>query len=144
MPHSSLRSLWGYKQNYDLEKSKLSIKHAKDPLKVTKFLRVLKQSMVPNSNRMFGVDLSAHIDTDKTKIPEIVEWCTRTIEERGKNDMKSLEGVYRLSGPVSHVKALKLSFDAGHPPTKYETINIHSVGSLLKVKALLNIISIST
>ena len=78
---------------------------------------------------MFGVNLDQGADI----VPEIVDWCTRTIEERGKNDMKSLEGVYRLSGQVSHIKALQLNVDAGHPPTKHETINIHSVGSLLKV-----------
>ena len=101
--------------------------------------------MVPNissssstNSRVFRVDLSTHLDTCKTNIPQIVEWCTRTIEERGKKDIKSLEGVYRLSGQVSHIKALKLRFDAGHPPTNHDTINIHSVGSLLKVKAFYN------
>ena len=127
-------------QNDEPKESKLSIKQTKDPLRVTKFLRVLKQSMVPNtsssfstSSRVFGVDLSSHLEIFNTDIPQVVEWCTRTIEETGKTDIKSLEGVYRLSGQVSHIKALKLSFDAGHSPTNHNTINIHSVGSLLKV-----------
>ena len=118
-------------------------KQSKDPQRVTKFLRGLKQSILLStsslqlsSRRVFGVNLDQCADI----VPQIVDWCTRTIEERGKNDMKSLEGVYRLSGQVSHIKALKLSFDASHPPKKHETINIHSVGSLLKVNALLNII----
>lgn len=120
--------------------SKTSIKQTKEPLSVTKFLKILKLSMVPNTSsffsapsRVFGIDLSIHLDSTKTNLPQIVEWCTRTIEGRGKKDIKSLEGVYRLSGQVSHIKALKLSFDAGHPPTKYDAINIHSVGSLLKL-----------
>ena len=126
-------------QKSELEKSKPLINQSKDPLRVTKFLRILKQSMVSNSSpvmarrRVFGEDLSSHLDSSKTLVPQIMEWCTRTIEERGKDDMKNLEGVYRLSGQVSHIKALKLSFDTGRPPTKHETINIHSVGSLLKV-----------
>ena len=130
------------------KESKPSIKQTKDPLRVTKFLRVLKQSMVPNTSsslstsRVFGVDLSSHLDTCKINIPHIVGWCTRTIEERGKRDIKSLEGVYRLSGQASHIKALKLSFDANHSPTNQNTINIHSVGSLLKVNGVLQILTV--
>ena len=47
--------------------------------------------------------------------------------------MKSLEGIYRLSGQSSQIKALRLSFDAGQTPTRFDVTNIHSVGSLLKV-----------
>ena len=62
-----------------------------------------------------------------------VRWCTNIIEQRGSSDVKSLEGIYRLSGQSSQIKALRLSFDAGQTPTRFDVANIHSVGSLLKV-----------
>ena len=122
-------------QSYRSVKSKSLNNETKDPLRVTKFLRILKQSMIPLKlrNCVFGVDLSTHIATAKTAVPMVVTWCTRTVEGRGKKDIKNLEGVYRLSGQVSHIKALKLCFDASRLPTKHDAINTHSIGSLLKV-----------
>ena len=122
-------------QNYKYKKSKSLNNDTKDPLRLTKFLRILKQSMMPvkSHNCVFGVALSTHLSMVNTDVPQVVEWCTRTVEERGKRDMKNLEGVYRLSGQVSHIKALKLSFDASRIPTKHDSINTHSIGSLLKV-----------
>ena len=63
----------------------------------------------------------------------LCRWCTNIIEMRARTDVKSLEGVYRLSGQTSQIKALKLSFDAGRTPSHSEASNVHSVGSLLKV-----------
>ena len=62
-----------------------------------------------------------------------VSWCTNIIEHRANTDVKSLEGIYRLSGQSSQIKALRLSFDAGQTPTRFDVANIHSVSSLLKV-----------
>ena len=62
-----------------------------------------------------------------------VRWCTNIIEQRGASDVKSLEGIYRLSGQSSQIKALRLSFDAGQTPARFDVANIHSVSSLLKV-----------
>ena len=124
-----------HSHNYEYKKSKSLNSETKDPLRLTKFLRILKQSMMPVKSQrcVFGVDLSTHLAMANTAVPQVVDWCTRTVEERGKRDMKNLEGVYRLSGQVSHIKALKLSFDASRIPTKHEAINTHSIGSLLKV-----------
>lgn len=56
------------------------------------------------------------------------------IEARAAADLRSLEGIYRLSGQTSQIKALRLGFDAGAAPALGPaTANIHSVGSLLKV-----------
>ena len=121
----------------DHKRSK-SLRLTKDSLKVTKFLKVLKMiqgSPLPRcKNPVFGSDLTAHVEQSKTQIPQIVAWCIRVIEEEGEIDMKSLEGVYRLSGQVSHIKALRLSFDTNLIPKKQDTINVHSIASLLKVK----------
>ena len=57
------------------------------------------------------------------------------IEARAAADLRSLEGIYRLSGQTSQIKALRLGFDAGAAPALGPaTANIHSVGSLLKVR----------
>ena len=67
--------------------------------------------------------------------PPLFSWCTDIIEQRLATELRSLEGVYRLSGQTSQIKALRLSFDAGVTPdwSRLESPNIHSVGSLLKV-----------
>ena len=52
--------------------------------------------------------------------------------------MKSLEGIYRLSGQSSQIKALRLSFDVGQTPARFDVTNIHSIGSLLKVRSLID------
>ena len=58
------------------------------------------------------------------------------IEARAAADLRSLEGIYRLSGQTSQIKALRLGFDAGAAPALGPaTANIHSVGSLLKVRS---------
>ena len=109
-------------------------KKEKNSQGVRRLLRGLKHSKVLSKSlshlypkKIFGASLPS--DT----IPQIVTWCTTIIEERTKEDISSLEGVYRLSGQVSHIKALKMSFDAGHLPSQQAVSNIHSVGSLLKV-----------
>ena len=59
------------------------------------------------------------------------------IEARAAADLRSLEGIYRLSGQTSQIKALRLGFDAGAAPALGPaTANIHSVGSLLKVSCM--------
>jgi len=116
----------------------------KEPgLSVTKFLRVLKQSVkrdtglrsavVQSPTVVFGLELSSHLTACRTSVPDVVRWCTNIIEQRGTSDVKSLEGIYRLSGQSSQIKALRLSFDAGQTPTRFDVANIHSVGSLLKL-----------
>ena len=67
-----------------------------------------------------------------------LRWCTNIIEQRGKHDVKSLEGIYRLSGQSSQIKALRLSFDVGQTPARFDVTNIHSIGSLLKVGSLID------
>ena len=118
----------------NLQKSDGSKKKEKNNQGVRRLLRGLKHSRVISKSlshlsprKIFGASLPS--DT----VPQIVTWCTTTIEERTREDINSLEGVYRLSGQVSHIKALKMSFDAGHLPLQQAVSNIHSVGSLLKV-----------
>ena len=65
--------------------------------------------------------------------PGLLTWCCSSIEARGREDPRQLEGIYRLSGQASHVKALRLGFEAGSPPARPDQHNVHSVGSLLKV-----------
>ena len=77
----------------------------------------------------------SHLNNTISDIPSLCSWCTNIIEQRLATDLRSLEGVYRLSGQTSQIKALRLSFDAGVTPdwSRLESPNIHSVGSLLKV-----------
>lgn len=82
------------------------------------------------SQKVFGVDLSEHLEQTSCLVPRIVEFCCDIIEESGLTD-----GVYRLSGQSSHIVTLKRQFEGGKVPDKVQNNNtdVHAVASLLKV-----------
>ncbi|XP_057302580.1 rho GTPase-activating protein 32-like isoform X1 [Hydractinia symbiolongicarpus] len=81
--------------------------------------------------RVFGCDLGerlAHIGRD---IPLVLQLCAEVIEEHGVVD-----GIYRLSGIMSNLQRLRVSFDNDdEPPNLKDTRylhDIHCISSLLK------------
>ena len=82
------------------------------------------------SQRVFGVDLTEHLEQTSCLVPRIVEFCCEIIQERGLTD-----GVYRLSGQSSHIVTLKREFEGGKvPELESRGRDVHAVASLLKVK----------
>ena len=129
------------------------VKIPKRNISVKKFVKILRRSVgtgnsetvstevVPSpdtvsecqfqSQRVFGVDLTEHLDQTSCLVPRIVEFCCEIIQEHGLTD-----GVYRLSGQSSHIVNLKREFEGGKVPGRAESRSrdVHAVASLLKVK----------
>lgn len=61
---------------------------------------------------MFGVDLIKQIQSEKGKIPLIVEKCVSCVEERGMD----YEGIYRKSGGVGQMRQIQQAFEKGEVP----------------------------
>ena len=82
------------------------------------------------SQKVFGVDLTEHLEQTSCLVPRIVEFCCEIIQELGLTD-----GVYRLSGQSSHIVNLKREFEGGKvPQLESRSRDVHAVASLLKVK----------
>lgn len=82
------------------------------------------------SQRVFGVDLTEHLEQTSCLVPRIVEFCCEIIQEHGLTD-----GVYRLSGQSSHIVNLKREFEGGKvPELESRSRDVHAVASLLKVR----------
>ena len=78
--------------------------------------------------KVFGVDLTEHLEQTSCLVPHILEFCCDMIEESGVTD-----GVYRLSGQSSHIVTLKREFEGGKVPGGVYKNDVHAVASLLKV-----------
>ena len=125
-------------------------KQVKTPVRkisVKKFVKILRRSVGTTENcklqevpavsdcqfqrgRVFGVDLTEHLQQTSCLIPHILEFCCDIIEESGVTD-----GVYRLSGQSSHIVTLRREFEGGKVPHGEYKNDVHAVASLLKVSA---------
>ncbi|XP_065828499.1 rho GTPase-activating protein 33-like isoform X2 [Oscarella lobularis] len=90
----------------------------------------LQQSGILKS-RIFGADLSEHLQDAGLNVPAVVRICTTLLERKGL-----VEGVYRLPGISSNINRLRQDFDANKIPNveapQYLS-DIHSIGSLCKM-----------
>ena len=121
-------------------------KTPKRNISVKKIVKILRRSVGSNEThlsevvstvsefqqqKVFGVDLTEHLEQTSTLVPHILEFCSEVIEENGVTD-----GVYRLSGQSSHIVTLKREFEGGKVPDKAHKNDVHAVASLLKVTYL--------
>ena len=82
------------------------------------------------SQKVFGLSLTEHLEQSSRLVPRLVEFCCACISRHGLTD-----GVYRLSGQSSHIVTLKREFEGGAvPPSLTSNADVHAVASLLKVK----------
>ena len=118
----------------------------KRKISVKKFVKILRRSVGTTDNelqevpavsdcqfqrgRVFGVDLTEHLQQSSCLVPHILEFCCDIIEESGVTD-----GVYRLSGQSSHIVTLRREFEGGKVPHGEYKNDVHAVASLLKVSA---------
>jgi len=118
-------------------------KTPKRNLSVKKIVKILRRSVGSNEThlsegvptvsefqhqKVFGVDLTEHLEQTSAVVPHILEFCCEVIEENGVTD-----GVYRLSGQRSHIVTLKQQFEGGKVPDKTKKSDVHAVASLLKL-----------
>eukprot|EP00118_Oscarella_pearsei_P004790 m.20952 g.20952 ORF g.20952 m.20952 type:complete len:840 (+) comp28113_c0_seq2:181-2700(+) len=90
----------------------------------------LQQSGILKS-RVFGADLSEHLQNAGLEIPAVVRTCTEVLEQRGL-----VEGIYRLPGISSNINKLRQDFDANKIPdlnSQSYVNDINCVGSLCKM-----------
>ena len=117
-------------------------------ISVKKFVKILRRSVGTTENcrlqevpavsdcqfqrgRVFGVDLTEHLQQSSCLVPHILEFCCDIIEESGVTD-----GVYRLSGQSSHIVTLRREFEGGKVPHGEYKNDVHAVASLLKVSCV--------
>ena len=116
-------------------------KHSKSGVCVKKIGSILKRSVKAKTDtsiicsieprKVFGVDLIEHLEQSSSIVPEILKFCSETIEKGGVTD-----GVYRLSGQGAYIARLKQIFQEGNLPCEEDGEDIHSVASLLKVSMI--------
>ncbi|KAJ5637462.1 hypothetical protein N7490_007341 [Penicillium lividum] len=79
---------------------------------------------------LFGVDLEARMEHEKSIIPAIVTRCIQEVELRGMD----MEGIYRKSGAASAIQGIREGFE--RTPFDYDIsdpdLDIHAVTSCLK------------
>ncbi|KAJ5794080.1 Rho GTPase activation protein [Penicillium paradoxum] len=79
---------------------------------------------------LFGADLEARMEHEKSIIPAIVTRCIQEVELRGMD----MEGIYRKSGASSVIQAIREGFERS--PFDYDIsdpdLDIHAVTSTLK------------
>ncbi|KAJ5802663.1 uncharacterized protein N7503_005113 [Penicillium pulvis] len=79
---------------------------------------------------LFGVDLEARMEHEKSIIPAIVTRCIQEVELRGMD----MEGIYRKSGAASAIQGIREGFERN--PFDYDIsdpdLDIHAVTSALK------------
>jgi hypothetical protein len=112
-------------------------------ISVKKIVKILRRSVGSNDSQLsevgatvsefqhqkvFGVDLTEHLEQTSTVVPKILEFCCEVIEQNGVTD-----GVYRLSGQSSHIVTLKREFEGGKVPDKAHKNDVHAVASLIKL-----------
>jgi len=90
----------------------------------------LLANVPPTSLALFGTELEARVDFEKTNIPGIVKRCIAEVEARGMD----VEGIYRKSGGNSQVQQVKEGFE--RQPSDYDIsdtdLDIHAITSGLK------------
>lgn len=70
------------------------------------------QTSVRQMGRVFGVPVAVVCEREQAAIPYICEVLLNEIEARGLDEV----GLYRISGSLNNVNALKLAFDNGERP----------------------------
>ena len=128
------------------DNDKKFVKTPRRNISVKKIVKILRRSVGTNEThlsdigptvsefqhqKVFGVDLTEHLEQTSTVVPKILEFCCEVIEQNGVTD-----GVYRLSGQSSHIVTLKREFEGGKVPDKDHKNDVHAVASLLKVMYL--------
>ena len=82
------------------------------------------------SSGLFGTDLEARMEHEKSIIPAIVTRCIQEVELRGMD----MEGIYRKSGAASAIQGIRDGFERN--PFDYDIsdpdLDIHAVTSALK------------
>ncbi|KAJ5315589.1 hypothetical protein N7476_005896 [Penicillium atrosanguineum] len=82
------------------------------------------------SGGLFGTDLEARMEHEKSIIPAIVTRCIQEVELRGMD----MEGIYRKSGAASAIQGIRDGFERN--PFDYDIsdpdLDIHAVTSALK------------
>jgi hypothetical protein len=83
-----------------------------DWVRVASFAKKYAQAVKagPPSTKVFGVPIQVLCEREGRPIPRIVETLLHEIESRGLDEV----GLYRVSGSLASVNALKAAFDAGH------------------------------
>lgn len=80
--------------------------------------------------RVFGVALETVCDQERRSVPLVVELCVDEVEARGLDE----EGIYRLSGRVHDVEAIRLEFDRRRVARpNLSRWDIHAVAGALKL-----------
>ncbi|KAF7507411.1 hypothetical protein GJ744_010470 [Endocarpon pusillum] len=83
------------------------------------------------STTLFGSDLEARAEFEKTLIPFVVRRCIEEVELRGMD----IEGIYRKAGGASQVQVIKDGFETS-PQQNFDIsdpdLDIHAVSSTLK------------
>jgi hypothetical protein len=92
-----------------------------------------KSDTTPSSTNggTFTVDLTQHLNSTGTQIPVVLQWCSSFIERNG-----IVEGIYRLSGVISNIDKLRVTFNNQRIPDENDNFlfqDVHSVASLLKL-----------
>ncbi|KAJ3198711.1 Rho GTPase-activating protein 9 [Entophlyctis luteolus] len=77
----------------------------------------------------FGGFLDAQLETEKTKIPRVVEMCIAAVESRSGMEV---QGIYRLSGNSATVNKLKAAFNHGENVDLSAESDINVITGLLK------------
>eukprot|EP00111_Clytia_hemisphaerica_P001943 TCONS_00005478-protein len=81
--------------------------------------------------RVFGCDLGERLALTGRDTPLVLDLCAEVIEEHG-----IVDGIYRLSGIVSNLQKLRLSFDCDEQPPNLRDLkylnDVHCISSLLK------------
>lgn len=84
---------------------------------------------IPGST-LFGTDLEARMEHEKSIIPAIITRCIQEVELRGMD----MEGIYRKSGAASAIQGIREGFERN--PFDYDIsdpdLDIHAVTSALK------------
>ncbi|KAJ5486076.1 hypothetical protein N7530_000376 [Penicillium desertorum] len=82
------------------------------------------------ADALFGTDLEARMEHEKSIIPSIVTRCIQEVELRGMD----MEGIYRKSGAASVIQTIREGFERS--PFDYDIsdpdLDIHAVTSTLK------------
>ncbi|KAG0155272.1 hypothetical protein PDIDSM_846 [Penicillium digitatum] len=82
------------------------------------------------ADALFGTELEARMEHEKSIIPAIVTRCIQEVELRGMN----MEGIYRKSGAASVIQTIREGFECS--PFDYDIsdpdLDIHAVTSTLK------------
>jgi len=145
LDHSDLSSSDGASNVHESpDNEKKLLKPPKRNISVKKIVKILRRSVGSNDThlsengaatvsefqhqKVFGVDLTEHLEQTSMVVPQILEFCCEVIEQNGVTD-----GVYRLSGQSSHIVTLKREFEGGKVPDKTYKNDVHAVASLLKL-----------